>query len=385
MEKYEINNKSNNIKKKILIVTACNVACAGVPIFLYNILSNMKLQLNKICIHIYIPGKIISQTMANKFLDTGVTLYIGGCGENDNIRQITYQDLEYLTSLHNYDVIHSNSGKVWINYFACYFGIKNNIPKRIVHSHSALLPRIKPEVQKQNDIYRKFILENATDFLACSEKAAKWLFGTEFQGYTILKNGIDLEKYRYDGNIRIKYRKKLGVDNKFVIGHAGRFARPKNHVFLIDIFKEIINYNASCILLMAGDGELFEDIKCKAKKYGLENKCMFLGIRDDIPELLQAMDIFVLPSLFEGFPISLIEAQTCGLPCVISGEISEEVCLLDEVKRIPLEKDAKYWAKEILKYRNYEVNRKSHDLELTAEGYDAKDAASYLYGLYIGN
>ena len=112
---------------------------------------------------------------------------------------------------------------------------------------------------------------------------------------------------------------------------------------------------------------------------------MFLGLRDDIPELLQAMDIFVLPSLFEGFPISLIEAQTCGLPCVISGEISEEVCLLDEVKRIPLEKDAKYWAKEILKYRNYEVNRKSHDLELTAEGYDAKDAASYLYGLYIGN
>ena len=83
MEKYEINNKSNNIKKKILIVTACNVACAGVPIFLYNILSNMKLQLNKICIHIYIPGKIISQTMANKFLDTGVTLYIGGCGENE--------------------------------------------------------------------------------------------------------------------------------------------------------------------------------------------------------------------------------------------------------------------------------------------------------------
>lgn len=372
----------NDNRKKVLIGLLGDVGFGGgLNAFLYNMLSHM--DCSKFCIHIYAPGRVVSAKMADAYKELGAVIYTGGWEQET--RKVVWQDLEYLTGLYHYDAIHSNCGKVWFHYFACYFGIKNHIPKRIVHSHNALLPRIKPEVQKQDDIYRKFILENATDFLACSEKAAKWLFGSEFQGYTILKNGIDLEKYRYDGNIRIKYRKKFGVDNKFVIGHAGRFARPKNHVFLIDIFKEIINYNASCILLMAGDGELFEDIKCKAKKYGLENKCMFLGIRDDIPKLLQAMDIFVLPSLFEGFPISLIEAQTCGLPCVISGEISEEVCLLDEVKRIPLEKDAKYWAKEILKYRNYEVNRKSHDLELTAEGYDAKDAASYLYGLYIGN
>lgn len=380
MEKYEINNKSNNIKKKILIVTACNVACAGVPIFLYNILSNMKLQLNKICIHIYIPGKIISQTMANKFLDTGVTLYIGGCGENDNIRQITYQDLEYLTSLHNYDVIHSNSGKVWINYFACYFGIKNNIPKRIVHSHSALLPRIKPEVQKQDDIYRKFILENATDFLACSEKAAKWLFGSGFQDYTVLKNGIDLEKYRFDREIRDKYRKELGIENKFVIGHAGRFGKQKNHAFLIDIFKEITKYNEDSVLLMAGGGTLFEDIKCKTKKFGMENKCMFLGVREDMPGLLQAMDVFVLPSLFEGFPVSLVEARASGLPCITSDEITEEVCLLKEVERIPLKDDAKHWAEKILKFKDFKRESVTHDLELS--GYDAQNSANYLLQLY---
>ncbi|MCI9080701.1 MAG: glycosyltransferase family 1 protein, partial [Lachnospiraceae bacterium] len=136
------------------------------------------------------------------------------------------------------------------------------------------------------------------------------------------------------------------------------------------------------ILLMAGDGELFEEIKYKAEVYGLKDKCMFLGIREDVPELLQAMDVFVLPSLFEGFPVSLVEAQASGLPCIISEEITEEVCLCKEVKRIPLNRNAKYWAEEILKYKDTRRERVSHYLKLKELGYNAQDTADYLFNLY---
>lgn len=373
----------NDDRKKILITILGNINLGGgINAFFYNMLSNM--DCNAFCIHIYVPGIILTYQLADLFKELGAVIYTGGKKE-EPFRETAWQDLEYLTSLNHYDVIHSNSGKIWFQYYACYFGIKNNIPKRIVHSHSALLPRIKQEVQKQEDTYREYILENATDFLACSQKAATWLYGPEFQEYIVLKNGINLEKYRFDKEIRSKYRKELEIENKFIIGHVGRFAEVKNHTFLVDIFMEITRHNRDSILLMAGDGELFGDIKYKAEMCGLKDKCMFLGIREDVPELLQAMDVFVLPSLFEGFPVSLVEAQASGLPCIISEEITEEVCLCKEVKRIPLNRNAKYWAEEILKYKDTGRERASHYLELKALGYDAQDAVKYLWKLYDGS
>lgn len=346
MERHSLDITEENGKKKILIVTACDLSGGGVPVFLYNMLSNMELE--GFCIHIYFPGKIVLKPLADKFLDMGLVLYTGECNEGEDVRKTAYQDLDYLAGSNNYSVIHSNSGKVWINYYSCYFGIKNNIPVRIVHSHNALLPRKKKEVQEQDDIYRQYIRENATDFLACSGKAAEWLFGTDFQDYTVLKNGIDLEKYKFDTNTRTKYRKKLGLDGKFVIGHVGRFVEQKNHLFLLKIFKEVLKNNSNCTLLMAGGGELLEDIKRKAMEMGIIRDCIFTGECMDILGLLNAMDIFVFPSLFEGLPISLVEAQANGLPCIISSEITEEACLSDEVSRIPLSNSPEYWSGQVL-------------------------------------
>ena len=382
MEKYGAENKGESAKKKILIVTACDLSSGGVPVFLYNMLSNM--ELGEFCIHIYFPGKIVLQQLADKFLDMGLVLYIGGCGTEEPVREIAYNDLAYLTNLYNYDVIHSNSGKVWINYYSCYFGIKNNIPVRIVHSHSALLPRKNPEIQRQDDIYREFIKENAVDFLACSAKAATWLYGKGFTDYTIIKNGINLEKYQFNEETRIKYRMELGINNKFVIGHIGRFVEAKNHEFLLNIFKEIIKDNKDCVLLMAGGGELLENIKEKAKKMKIFGNCMFLGERMDVPELLQAMDVFVFPSLFEGLGIAVIEAQASGLPCITSEEIPEEACIPGEVKRIPLTAPEVYWAKQVLKYRVINKVRKAKCIELKTEGYNVQDSARKLWKLYKG-
>ncbi|MCI9080322.1 MAG: glycosyltransferase family 1 protein, partial [Lachnospiraceae bacterium] len=255
----------NDDRKKILITILGNINLGGgINAFFYNMLSNM--DCNAFCIHIYVPGIILTYQLADLFKELGAVIYTGG-KKGEPFRETVWQDLEYLTSLNHYDVIHSNSGKIWFQYYACYFGIKNNIPKRIVHSHNALLPRIKQEVQKQEDTYREYILENATDFLACSEKAAIWMFGLQFRDYTIINNGIDLEKYKYNKDIHIRYHKELGIEDKFVVGHVGRFAKQKNHTFLIDIFKEITICNENSILLMAGDGELFEEIKYKAEVY----------------------------------------------------------------------------------------------------------------------
>lgn len=382
MERYGAESTNESVKKKILITTACDLSGGGVPVFLYNMLSNMELE--EFCIHIYFPGEIILQQLADKFLNMGLVLYIGGCGAEGPVREIAYHDLDYLTSLYNYDIIHSNSGKVWINYYSCYFGIKNNIPVRIVHSHSALLPRKKPEIQKQDDVYRKFIKENATDFLACSAKAAKWLYGAEFNEYKIFKNGINLEKFQFNMDTRIKYRKELGIGRRFVIGHVGRFTNAKNHEFLLDIFKEVLRYDNGCMLLMAGNGELLEDIKEKAKKMELAGNCIFLGERMDVPELLQVMDIFVFPSLFEGLGIAVIEAQAGGLPCITSEEIPEEACIPGKVERISLKSPADHWAKQVLKYKTINRERKTNCIELETEGYNVQNSARRLFKLYKG-
>ncbi|MCI9079046.1 MAG: glycosyltransferase family 1 protein [Lachnospiraceae bacterium] len=383
MEKYGTEIIEENGKKKVLIVTACDLSGGGVPVFLYNMLSNMDLE--AFCIHIYFPGEIILQQLADKFLNMGLILYIGGCSTGGPVREIAYHDLDYLTSLYNYDVIHSNSGKVWINYYSCYFGIKNNIPLRIVHSHSALLPRKNPEIQKQDDIYRKFIKENATDFLACSAKAAEWLYGAGFNEYMVFKNGIHLEKYQFSEDTRIKYRKGLSIGNRFVIGHVGRFVEAKNHEFLLNIFREVLKTSSNCVLLMAGGGELLEDIKEKAERMELSSNCIFLGERMDVQELLQAMDVFVFPSLFEGLGIAVIEAQASGLPCITSDEIPEEACVPGGVLRIPLEKTASYWAEQVLKYKAIKKERKANCMELKAEGYNVQDSARRLWELYKRN
>ena len=382
MKKYIKKDIQEIKKKKVLIVTACDISNGGVSVFLYNMLSHIKC--DGLCIHIYFPGEIISQATADKFLELGIVLYIGCCSSGDAIRKIAYKDLECLTHLNNYDVIHSNSGKVWINYYSCYFGVKNDIPVRIVHSHSAMLPRKKAEIQKQDDIYRQFILENATDFLACSVKAARWLFGERFQNYTIFKNGIDLEKYEFDINTREKYREELNLNNKFVVGHVGRFVKAKNHEFILKIFKEIMKRSDNCLLLMVGEGELLEDIKEKSINMGINSNCIFLGGRMDIPGLLNVMDIFIFPSLFEGFPISLLEAQANGLPCLMSNEITEEVCLLKDTIMIPIENNEGFWAEQVLKCKMLHKERKIYSKELKEAGYSIQDSANCLWELYKG-
>ena len=139
--------------------------------------------------------------------------------------------------------------------------------------------------------------------------------------YKIINNAIDISKYAYNSTVRDKYRKDLGLEGKLVIGNVGRFHFQKNHLFLIEIFKGIVDNNKNAILLLVGQGEDEKKIKAKVKEYSLEKNVKFLGARDDVNNIMQAMDIFLLPSLFEGLGIVLIEAQATGLPCFTSNKV----------------------------------------------------------------
>ena len=183
--------------------------------------------------------------------------------------------------------------------------------------------------------------------LACSQKASNWMFGRKKS--TIIYNGIETSKFKYNEKLRCDLRQKFHAEEATVIGHIGRFEKQKNHRFLIEIFIEVVKKNDQMILMLIGDGELKEDIKDLVQINDLDNKVIFLPFQDNIEDYYSMMDIFVLPSLFEGFPLVGVEAQTAGLPCYFSDNITKEIAITDLAHFVCNKKAAADWAEEILK------------------------------------
>ena len=191
--------------------------------------------------------------------------------------------------------------------------------------------------------------------------------------FALRQNGLDLNKFSFNQEGRNKIKKEFSIEDKLVVGHIGRFNEQKNHVFLLKIFKDINKMNPNSVLLLVGNGELQDKIKQKVKELGLETSVIFAGIRADVPQLLSAMDILVFPSYFEGMPNIILEAQTTGLPCLISDRITEEAKVCDCVKSMPLEKTSSDWANEAMVMKN--DNRHSNDSAMREAGYDIGDVA----------
>lgn len=233
----------------------------------------------------------------------------------------------------------------------------------------------------------QYPIRYVADYLfACSEAAGEWLFGNKAckkGNFHILNNAIDTKKFIFNNDIRDKKRKEFLIEGKFVIGHVGRFHPQKNHEFLIDIFKEVHDKNDNAILLLVGEGDLQESIQKKVYNLGLDNNVIFTGVRSDIPELFQAMDMFVFPSLYEGLGIVLIEAQASGLPCVVANTIPEEALITDNVKQVSLTGSPKVWTEAILKpVDSYE--RKSTYAKIKDSGYDIEESHRWLQEFYLG-
>ena len=219
----------------------------------------------------------------------------------------------------------------------------------------------------------------------CSRPAGIWSFGekaVDSGQVRFIKNGIESERFAFNEEIRVRKRCELNLGDRLVIGHVGRFVLPKNHTFLIDIFAEIHKLKPNAVLMLVSDGPLMEEIQQKVKRLRLDNAVLFLGKRSDVNELMQAMDIFILPSLWEGLPLTGVEAQAAGLPTMMSDSITEEVCITPYAHMLPLNSGAKAWAGEALKLSETTRRTNTHD-SIVRAGFDIRETAQWLESFYL--
>jgi len=263
-------------------------------------------------------------------------------------------ELKKLFKNNCYKIVHSHMSTISV--FTLFAAKKANIPVRISHCH-ATAGKGKGELFRNilKYILRLFSKIYPTHLMSCSENSGIWLYGKKafLNGKIIvLNNAVDHEQFVCNKTVRDNTRNNLCLTGKFVIGNAGRFMPQKNHSFLIDIFNEIYKIEKNSVLLLAGDGKLRKKIEQKVNGLNLQNSVIFLGCRNDINELYQAMDVFILPSLYEGLPVVLVETQMAGLPSVISDKITKETKFTELISFVSLKTSAYDWAKIILEKLN---------------------------------
>lgn len=316
-----------------------------------------------------------------KLADRGSKLYQMPALKTKNL-------IKYIKALDNffiehkeYKIIHGHIANASIFYLCS--AKHHGVPVRIIHSHNSkgadnLIKRVR------NFILNSPIKSLANSYFACSNKAADFLYGRIFvkkNKVIILNNAIDVDKYSFNISLRNKLRNKMNLNDAYIIGNVGRFCNQKNHDFLIDIFYEIHKSKKESILMLVGEGELESKIKEKVHILDLDDAVIFMGIRSDVHKLMQIMDLFVLPSLFEGLPVVGIEAQTAGLQCVFSSSITREADITGNVTFIELNDGAKIWRDKIINLTNERKSADSKKIKLA--GFNIKDQSNYLSKYYI--
>jgi glycosyltransferase involved in cell wall biosynthesis len=229
-------------------------------------------------------------------------------------------------------------------------------------------------------------LRHTADYLvACSDDAGVWLYGKKAvaqSNYFVLKNALDAGVFRFDEGKRRAARDAFGLDGRFVVGHIGAFLPVKNHRFLIDVFHEVCQKNSDAVLLLVGDGPLREETEAYARGRGLSGRVVFTGVRRETPDLLCAMDVFVLPSKWEGLPLTAVEAQASGLPCLLSDAVTRETAISPLVSFCPPDAGAPAWAEKILSYAG-RTERPDMTAAVRDAGYDSADTAAFLQSFYF--
>ena len=206
------------------------------------------------------------------------------------------------------------------------------------------------------------------------------MFGSKAKRALILKNSIDTMQYAFNAQAREEKRKELQLEGRFVLGHVGRFHRLKNHSFLLKVFKEVHAADENAVLLLVGDGSLRGRLEKRVNELGLTASVVFTGMRNDVPQLLQAMDVLVFPSVFEGVPMVLIEAQACGLPCIVSQNVHPQIKITDGLQFMSLQKPPNEWAKAVLALKGRK--RCNTSGEVKRAGYDMRENAKALESFY---
>lgn len=313
----------------------------------------------------------------------GCKVHYVSCYAEDNYEQFV-KEIDLILA-QAYDVIHIHFG-YWISFTVEQRAKAMGIKKIIVHAHSAGIggggnqDKIAQLVSRHYLLKEKLTEDLASNFLSCSEESAKWMYGDKIslQKQCILKNGIDIKEYMFNNIVREKIRKEMDLRDKYVLGHIGRFVYEKNHDFLIEVFRIISEQINHAVLMLIGTGELRSTIENKINQYGIQDKVILLERRNDIAQLIQAMDIFLFPSKFEGFGLALLEAEVAGLPCLASN-VPQEVILSERAE--VLELDIASWVDRIL--YNYKLNSRVTIDEEIVNKYDIKMVVSKLEEIYM--
>lgn len=254
-----------------------------------------------------------------------------------------------------------------------------------IHSHNAGFGTAGKGIRILSKVSKPFIPFFCDFYYGCSDLAAKFLLPKrviESGNYTVLPNGIELKKYDFNKEVREEVRRELGLKNKYVVGHAGRFSDQKNHTFLLDIFRKVHEKDKNAVLLLFGVGELVEPMKKKAQQLGIYDSVIFYGVSNEMHRMWQAMDVFVMPSLHEGLPVTGVEAQASGLPCIFADTITKEVDVTGKSEFLSLSDPTDVWANHILKHKSN--IRVSGVQALRNAKYDIQQTADTISDLYLG-
>ncbi len=285
-----------------------------------------------------------------------------------------------------YDVVHCHT--MFSSFWALWVAKRMKIKKRVVHSHNYKTLGGKESLQHKlivrmyEYIMRGLIRKLSTDCIACSQAAGEFFFGKKCfrcRG-NLIRNGIDIDRFKYDDDKRKIIRNKYGLAENFVIGNSARFTSVKNQMFLIDMFPELLKVCPQAKMLLVGQGEQLEEVKEKCRKMGIQDKVIFPGAVMNIEDYLSAMDVYVFPSLYEGMPLSIIEVQANGLPCVISDSVPPDVFLTDLIHPLSLNDEQDKWIKTIIKAKR--ITPLLYAEKMKDTGFDAHQMVENIREIY---
>jgi len=276
-----------------------------------------------------------------------------------------------------YKIIHAHNSELGL--FALRQAQKSGVSCRICHAHSA--PCGYGMKMFLRYLFKKITLRYITDGFACSEDAGRWQFGN-FAAFQLLNNGIEVRQFQYNEHVRKELRARLKLEDYFILGHVGRFELQKNHTFLLKVFAEIVKRKSSSILLLIGEGTLKVKIEEEAEALQLSSNIMFLGGKGNVADYLQAFDVFLFPSLYEGLGISVIEAQAAGLPCFCSDTIPRQVALTKQCLFLPLD-SPHVWADKIFGYSFNDRSEMNSCKIIHDSGYDIRQTTQFLESFYL--
>ena len=272
--------------------------------------------------------------------------------------------------------VHGNSCTMAIELMAAWLG---GAKVRIAHSHNSYC-----KFMKAHKLLRPLFDRLYTEAFACGEEAGRWLFpGKQFR---IIRNATESAKYAFDAGVRAEYRKKLGFGTELVIGSVANMNEQKNHRFMLDVFAQLRKVRNDVKLVLVGDGVLRADIESRISELGIGEDVLVLGTRTDVPALLQAFDVMLLPSLYEGFPCVLVEWQCAGLRALVSDSVTSDADLTGLLTYLPIDKGADAWVRD-LKDMSADDRRETTSAEaiekIRLKGYDIRENARELGKLYI--